>query len=242
LPAASREPIVSYVTDRKSLDSSGAVPNLLAKIRAAVAAGVDWVQIREKDLAARELLDLTRAAIGIAAEEANVHAKATRQARPRTTSTPVRILVNDRVDVALAACSIGVHLGGGSVQARDVIRWLRDCGAPADFVVGVSCHSLEEVRAAEDAGASYAFFGPVFDSPAKRSFGLPQGVSRLEVVCRSVKMPVLAIGGVNPDNFRECLSAGASGIAAIRLFQQPEASEGDLKMKVDRLHELLKSV
>ncbi len=235
MPAAPKPLIVCYVTDRKSLDTSEAVPALLAKIRAAVVAGIDWVQIREKDLSPRELLELTRAAIGIAADHAS--AKAVRQATPLTSLTPARVLVNDRLDVALAAGAAGVHLGGGSVPSHDMVRWLRDCGAPADFVVGVSCHSLEEVRAAEDAGASYAFFGPVFDSPAKRSFGPPQGIARLEEVCRSVKIPVLAIGGVNFENAEECLRAGACGIAAIRVFQEPSQTADETASRVARLHQ-----
>jgi thiamine-phosphate pyrophosphorylase len=227
LPAARKSPIVCYVTDRKSLDSSGASPILLAKIRAAIAAGVDWVQIREKDLPARELLELTRAASRISNEEAN----AMRPAKP-----PARILVNDRLDVAVAAGAAGVHLGGESAPTSEIVRWLRSGNAPADFLVGVSCHSLQEVLAAENTGASYAFFGPVFDSPAKRVFGAPHGVARLEEVCRSVKMPVIAIGGVNPENAEECLRAGASGIAAIRLFQQEGLVAGKFEAAVARLH------
>jgi thiamine-phosphate pyrophosphorylase len=235
LPAAPKPPIVCYVTDRKSLDTSGAVPTLLAKIRAAIASGVDWVQVREKDLPARELLDLARAAIGIAIEEAS--AKSARQAKSNAPPTPVRIFVNDRLDVALAAGAAGVHLGRSSVPARDVVRWLRNGNSPADFVVGVSCHSLEEVRAAENSGANYAFFGPVFDSPAKRSFGPPQGIARLEEVCRSVKIPVLAIGGVNFEYAEECLRAGACGIAMIRAFQEFSQSAEEIASRMARLHE-----
>ena len=236
MPAAPNPPIACYVTDRKSLDSSGTVPILLAKIRAAIVAGVDWVQIREKDLSPRELLELTRAAIGIAADHAS--AIADRQAKPLTLLTPARILVNDRLDVALGAGAAGVHLGGGSVPAHDVVRWLRDSRARVDFVVGVSCHSLEEVRAAENSGASYAFFGPVLDTPAKRSFGPPQGIARLEEVCRSVKIPVLAIGGVNFANAEECLRAGARGIAAIRVFQESSQTADETASRVGRLHQL----
>ncbi len=88
----------------------------------------------------------------------------------RPAKPPARILVNDRLDVALAAGAAGVHLGGESAPAGEVVRWLRSGNAPADFLVGVSCHSLEEVLAAENTGASYAFFGPVFDSPGEKSF------------------------------------------------------------------------
>lgn len=225
MPAARNRPIVCYVTDRKALASSGAIPNLLGKIRAAIAAGADWVQIREKDLTARELLDLVRAAIAISQESANA------------ASTLVRILVNDRLDVAPAAGAAGLHLGRDSAPVREVVRWLRAGNAPADFLVGVSCHSLEEVREAENANAGYAFFGPVFDTPSKRPFGPPQGIARLEEVCRSVRMPVIAIGGVTKENGAECIRAGAAGIAAIRFFQE-ETAAGALQEKIARLHEL----
>ncbi len=193
-------------------------------MRAAIAAGVDWVQIREKDLAARELLDLVRAAIAIAREELpGVHGAA-------------RIIVNDRLDVALAVGAAGVHLGRNSVPARAAINWLRAGNAPPNFLVGTSCHSIEDVGEAEGAGANYAFFGPVFDTPSKRAFGAPQGIARLEEVCRSARMPVIAIGGVNEENGVECIRAGAAGIAAIRRFQREETSPSALKETIARLH------
>jgi thiamine-phosphate pyrophosphorylase len=223
---AHNHPIVCYVTDRQTLDSSSAIPNLVAKMRRVIAAGVDWMHIREKDLTARELLDLTRAAILMAHEQTLVVHGAT------------RIIVNDRLDVALAADAAGVHLGRNSVPARKVIRWLRAGNAPEDFLVGVSCHSIEEVREAEDAGASYAFFGPIFDTPSKRSFGPPQGIARLEEIYRSARIPVIAIGGVTEENGAECIRAGAAGIAAIRMFQRQEIAANALKETVARLHQL----
>jgi len=198
LPAL-KKPIVCYVTGRKSLAAGGGGEGVLERIRAAAAAGVDWVQIREKDLSGRELLGLAReavASIGV-----------------------TRVIVNDRLDVALAAGAAGVHLGRESLSARDVVGWCRGGNAPAEFVVGVSCHSLEEAREAESAGAAYIFFGPVFDTPSKRGMGEPQGVARLGEICRSVTVPVLVIGGVDEMNAGECMRAGAAGIAAIRMFQ-----------------------
>jgi thiamine-phosphate pyrophosphorylase len=88
-----------------------------------------------------------------------------------------------------------------------------------DFILGVSCHSLEAAQSAASSGANYIFFGPVFATPSKAAYGSPQGVDRLAAVCSSVKIPVLAIGGITLANVSSCLSAGASGIAAIRLFQ-----------------------
>ncbi len=210
------KPIVCYVTDRKALGSANAAGNVLAKIRAATAAGVGWVQIRERDLPARELLALVKAAI--VAREGGA-----------------RILVNDRLDVALAAGAAGVHLGGGSVSAHVVVRWLRERSAPAEFLVGVSCHSLEDARAAEDARASYVFFGPVFETPSKKSYGPPQGIAKLAEVCSAVRIPVIAIGSVNEENATECMRAGAAGIAAIRMFQEMREAE-KLKRAVAKLH------
>jgi thiamine-phosphate pyrophosphorylase len=197
LPAP-KKPIICYVTDRKSLAVGEGGEGVLGKIRAAAAAGVDWVQIREKDLCGRELLALTREAV---AHRGNAH-----------------VIVNDRLDVALAAGAAGVHLGRESLDARYVVRWCRSGNAPAEFLIGVSCHSLEDAREAESAGTSYIFFGPVFDTPSKRGMGEPQGVVRLGEICRSVAIPVVAIGGVSERNAGECIRVGAA-IAAIRMFQ-----------------------
>jgi len=208
-------PIVCYVTGREALGSEASTEKLLARIRMAVAAGADWVQIRERELTARALLEFTRAAIAEAGSKA-------------------RVIVNDRLDVALAAGAAGVHLRGDSVPASVAVRWLSETGAHADFLVGVSCHSREDAIKAEAAGANYVFFGPVFDTPAKKKFGAPQGTARLSDVCGSVRIPVIAIGGIDESNAAECLRAGAAGIAAIRMFQ--EAEEARLKAFVDRLH------
>jgi thiamine-phosphate pyrophosphorylase len=212
-----KTPIVCYVTDRKSPAVGEGGEGVLGKIRAAVAGGVDWVQIREKDLSARELLALAREA--------------------GAGSGSVRVIVNDRLDVALAADATGVHLGRESLSARNVVRWCREGNARAEFAVGVSCHSLEEAREAESAGAGYIFFGPVFDTPSKRGMGKPAGIARLAEICRGVAIPVVAIGGVSEENAGQCIRAGAAGIAAIRMFQ--EARDGAaLKAVIGRLHAL----
>ncbi|MGB8835926.1 MAG: thiamine phosphate synthase, partial [Candidatus Acidiferrales bacterium] len=115
------------------------------------------------------------------------------------------------------------------------VAWRRGGNAPGEFLVGVSCHSLEQAREAESAGVSYIFFGPVFETPSKRAFGEPQGVPRLAEICRSVRVPVVAIGGVDENNAPECVRAGAAGIAAIRMFQ--EARDADaLKSAVQKIH------
>lgn len=213
-----RKPIFCYVTDRRAFEAapipSGSPPSdsvplrgrsLHDSIRRASAAGAGWIQIREKDLDARSLAELARFAVA------------------KTRASAARVLVNDRLDVALAAKAAGVHLGEKSLPLETVVEWRRSTGR-LDFLIGVSCHSLESARAAGRGGADYIFFGPVFATPSKAAFGAPQGIERLREVCASVEIPVLAIGGVNLENARACLTAGAAGVAAIRLFQDPAES------------------
>jgi thiamine-phosphate pyrophosphorylase len=133
-----------------------------------------------------------------------------------------RIIVNDRLDVAFAARADGVHLGENSLPPSEAKQLVRPLQREEDFLIGVSCHSLEAAKFAERSGADYLFFGPVFDTPSKAAYGPPQGLYRLAEVCRSVSIPVLAIGGIALANCAACFSAGASGIAAIRLFQDAE--------------------
>lgn len=209
-----RLPILCYVTDRHNLQASAQnnlIEPLLATIEAAAAAGVDWIQIREKDLSGRDSASLTREALSRASKQ-TTHVK-----------LATRILVNDRLDVALAEEAGGVHLGENSLPAEEAKRLLLAMQATQmrapDFLVGVSCHSLEAAQSAAVAGANYIFFGPVFATPSKAAYGPPQGLDRLAEVCGSVNIPVLAIGGITLANVSSCFSAGASGIAAIRLFQ-----------------------
>ena len=214
MPPAADKPIVCYVTDRKAIGSGDAIQNVTERIRLAAAAGAHWVQIREKDLGAKELLALVK------------------QAMARITA---KVVVNDRLDVALAAGAAGVQLGRESAPVAEVSRWCRAGNAPEEFLIGVSCHSLKDAREAEAEGASYVFFGPVFETPSKRLFGPPQGISRLTEVCRQVQIPVIAIGGVDQKNAADCLRAGAAGIAAIRLFQEGVDAEV-LRDRMKRLH------
>ena len=218
------KPILCYVTDRAALHAlpqgvAGApvADDLPGVIRRAVTAGVDWIQLREKDLPANALVELARGAVAAA------HGSGT------------RILINDRLDVALAAGAAGVHLGEESLPVAEVVRWRRTARQQAGtFLVGVSCHSGAAAVEAEHGGADYLIFGPVFATPSKAAFGLPQGLDRLAEVCRSVHIPVLAIGGVALENASGCLAAGAAGLAAIRLFQEAP----DLSSLVNRLRSL----
>jgi thiamine-phosphate pyrophosphorylase len=209
LSNSSRGPLLCYVTDRRNLpefERRKAQETLLFKIEAAAASGVDWIQIREKDLSGKDCALLAREALQRAAESPSNGARA-------------RILVNDRLDVALSERTGGVHLGENSLPLPEAKRFVENCGEREDFVIGVSCHSLEAVKSAASDGADYLFFGPVFATPSKGAFGPPQGLERLAEICRAVSIPVLAIGGITLENASDCLAAGASGIAAIRLFQ-----------------------
>jgi thiamine-phosphate pyrophosphorylase len=167
-------------------------------ISRAAAAGVDMIQIRERDLSARDLLSVADAARSVAESRGPL------------------IFVNDRSDVA-ACAGVGVHLTTRSMTP-DVIR--RSFGA--SMLTGVSTHSLEEAEAAEENGAHFVVFGPVFETGSKKIFGPPVGPSALGEAAARLKIPVLAIGGINLSNFREALDRGASGIAAISLFARSE--------------------
>jgi len=177
------------------------VQTLRDRIRSAAAAGVDWIQIREKDLETRALFELVRVAVA------------------DTRASGTLILVNDRLDVALAAGAGGVHLGEKSIPVNEVAEWRRVAGR-TEFKIGLSCHSVEAARTAERDGANYVIFGPVFATPSKAAFGVPQGTETLRLVCGTVEIPALGIGGVTVENAGSCIAAGAAGVAAIRLFQE----------------------
>jgi thiamine-phosphate pyrophosphorylase len=188
-----------YITDRRQIKSCP-FDTCIART---IAAGVDWVQIREKDLPARHLLALTEAAVE--------HAR-------RQGST--RVMVNDRLDVALAAKAHGVHLGAHSMRV-DLVRRM----AQREFVVGVSCHSLTEALAAQAGGADYILLGPIFATPSKLQYGPPLGVSKLREVTSQVSVPVFALGGITLDRVVLCRQNGAVGIAGIRIFQDCDSVE-----------------
>lgn len=161
----------------------------LDEVIARVAPNVDWVQIREKDLSVRELGRLVALA-------------------------PGKAIVNSRVDVALACGAFGVHLPSDSPPPS----WFRAL-APPGFLIGVSCHTVDEVRRAEGEGASYVFFGPVFAPLSKLSDLPPRGLDGLARAAAAVRIPVLALGGITEKNAADCVRVGAAGIAAISMFQ-----------------------
>lgn len=191
-----------YITDRRGLEPKPLLPLTLGAVRA----GVDLLQIREKDLATRQLVELVTAGVEAAR------------------GLPTRVLVNDRLDVALALGAAGVHLGTRSLPAR-VVRGI----VARDFLAGVSCHSLAEALEAEEAGANYILLGPIFETPSKLSYGPPLGLQKLREATGQVKLPVLALGGISVGQVRACLEAGAAGIAGIRIFQDCESIEARVR-------------
>lgn len=171
----------------------------MAQVSAAVAAGIQLIQLREKRLTARVLFELTARVAAI------------------TRGTATRVLVNDRADVAAAAGADGVHLTRGSLEPGTIRQHFGE-----DFLIGVSTHSLAEATAARHGRADFAVFGPVFETSTKAKYGAPVGVATLAEVSDALKpFPVLALGGISKENAAECLRAGASGLAGISLFSEP---------------------
>lgn len=193
------------MTDRRQLAAPPEEQKiaLLTKAKAAAVAGVDWIQLREKDLPAAELSELARKSVS-------------------NMLGSCRLLINDRLDVACAAQAGGVHLGEQSISVREARRFAQERGVRRNFLIGASVHSLEAAKTAEGEGASYMIFGPVFATPSKAKYGSALGLEELASVCRSVSIPVLAIGGITLENASECLMQGANGIAAIRVFQESQ--------------------
>lgn len=217
LPA--RRPLVCLVTDRRRLLGTpvlngAGVASMAALVREAARAGVALVQVREPDLEARPLGDLVRACCDEVA------------------GTETRVVVNDRLDVALAVGAHGVHLRSASFPASEVRRL---AGPP--FLVGRSVHGAEEARAvAAGGGLDYLIAGPVFPTPSKPG-GPLLGLEGLRAVVEAVDLPVLAIGGIGaPDRAAAVATTGAAGVAAIGLF----AGAADFQGWRDRLAEVFR--
>jgi thiamine-phosphate pyrophosphorylase len=198
------KPILYLITRGASSEATTAdcpeFKQILEQVSAAIAAGIDLIQIREKRLTARVLFELATRAAAL------------------TRGSSSRLLINDRADVAAAAGADGVHLTSQSIDARIV----RDVFGEK-FLIGVSTHSLAEASEAKAAASDFVVFGPVFETASKREYGAPAGVERLAEVARALAdFPVLALGGINLTNAATCLQAGASGIASIGIFSRPD--------------------
>ena len=197
------KPILYLITRGASLSTTTPhgpeFKQILEQVSAAVANRIDLIQLREKLLTARVLFELTE------------------QSAALTRGSATRLLVNDRADIAAAAGADGVHLTTQSIDAKTIRRTFGE-----DFLIGVSTHSRAEAEIAKEGGADFVMFGPVFATASKEKFGPPIGLAKLERAARELApFPVLALGGIDVTNARDCLRAGASGIAGISLFQEP---------------------
>ncbi len=202
-------PTLSLVIDR-----AVAPPQLPVVIAAAAAAGVDWIQIRERALESAELLRFAAEIVAAA----------------RSGSQQPRILVNKRSDVALALAADGVHLGFDAIAIPEARRLL---GTQA--LIGISAHSPEEVRAAEAAGAGYAHLAPLFDPISKRASRPALGLAAIEEAAR-YGLPVLAQGGIEPAHCTGLIRAGAAGVAvtgAILMAEDPAAATAQFRAALD---------
>lgn len=195
MKALGRPPLLYLITDRTLCRTR----SVLDLIEEAARAGVDLIQIREKDLPTRRLCALVE------------------EAAARIAGTPACLLVNDRVDVALTCGAHGVHLTTQSLPAAIV----REIVGP-EILIGVSTHSLEEAHAAEAGGADFLVLGPVFETPSKRPYGSPLGLATFARIAARMRIPVLAIGGITPENAPTVLAHHAAGVAAIRMFVEAE--------------------
>ncbi len=192
------------ITDRQQ--SAGR--SLLTVVEAALHGGARAFQLREKDLPPRDLYPLAL------------------EMRQLTQAYGARLLINDRVDVALAVDADGVHLTTTSLPAR-VARQLLG----PNRLLGVSTHNLAEAQVAAEDGSDFLVFGPVFFTPSKAPYGQPVGLDALRAVRAAVRLPILAIGGIKKANLDQVLAAGADGIAVISAVisaDDPRAAAQDL--------------
>ena len=208
-----RRPAICVITRGRGGARSAERSALLARLGAAAAAGATMVQVRERQFADRELLEFVRQVVT--------------EVRP----AGAHVLVNERTDVALAAGADGVHLKSNAPAVSDVRRVV-----PAEFLIGQSVHTQEEAAAVEAAGGcDYLFYGTVFPSSSKPSDHPIAGVAALAAVCRRVRIPVVAIGGISIELAPQVMSAGAAGVAAIALFSE----SGDIGATVRSLRAAL---
>jgi thiamine-phosphate pyrophosphorylase len=205
-PTLERSFQIHLITDRKS-----ARGDLLRVVETALKGGVDWVQLREKTGPALKLYETARKIIALAHRNG------------------AGVLINDRIDVALAAGAGGVHLAGKSLPARAARELI------GDRLLGASVHGLEEARVAVEGGVDYVTFGHVYPTSSKPGLP-PRGVLQLAGIVESVEVPVLAIGGIDASNVHEVLRTGCAGIAlisAVVAAEDPEAAARELRRAVD---------
>jgi thiamine-phosphate pyrophosphorylase len=219
--------LLYYITDRGAFPGADGEQRstLLRRITEAAQAGVDYIQLREKDLSARALEQLAREAV-----------RAVRDNSDRT-----KLLINSRIDIALACSADGVHLPADDLPPSEVRTiWMKCSARPP--LIGVSTHCIADVRLAESHGADFAVLAPIFEKPGTEAPAL--GLEVIQEACSGLttgssageRFCILALGGVTLENASACLAAGTSGVAGIRLFQT-----GALRDTVRRLRALAAS-
>lgn len=204
------------ITDRTQLSSEDA---LIERIHAAAWAGIDWIQLREKDLAPRELERLAM------------------RARETVTGTAAKLLINSRVDIAIACGLDGVHLTSSpdELPASEARAQFAEAGV-ASTLIGVSCHTIDDVLGAEAHGADFVVLGPIFGKAEVRGIGVEALRTARAALPSKTTLRMLALGGIDIGNAAACLAAGADGVAGIRQFQQ-----ADVRGTVQRLRALATS-
>ena len=213
--------MICLVTDRRRLVAAHAAPGaaracLVAQVRHAVDAGIDLIQVRERDLEGGELAALVTQLLAV------------------TRATPTRIVVNDRMDVALACGADGVHLRGDSIPIAAARRLV-----PAGFLIGRSVHGVDEAIGA--AGADYLIAGTVYASASKPARAPLLGIEGLRSIAKAVDRPVLAIGGIAGDRIGEVAAAGAAGFAAIGVFMASHPDAEGVGCRVVELRQIVKN-
>lgn len=191
-------PAIYLITDRHLVDPA---QNYIAVIEELLAAGIKMVQLREKDLSSAELYSYAQ------------------RLKELTVRYDSLLLINDRVDIALAVGADGVHLGGASVPIKTARSQL---GRSA--LIGVSTHGLDEAHDAQQNGADFITCGPVFYTPSKARYGVPLGLDALKKICQQIRLPVYGLGGIKAENIarvRECDTHGAAAISALMAAKQP---------------------
>jgi thiamine-phosphate pyrophosphorylase len=171
------------ITDRNLIPAN----SLVERIQILVQCGVKAVQLREKDLSAREIVNIAK----------------------QIQKFPTKLFINDRADIVYSLHVSGLHIpeqGFPAQEARKII---------GDQIIGKSAHSLETALRAEREGADFITFGPIYDTPSKRQYGIPLGIKNLREITKQISIPAFAIGGINPQRAKECLDAGAYGVAVI---------------------------
>ena len=170
---------------------------LTSVISQAAEAGVRLIQIREKDLDTRQTIELIQTL------------------KPLITQYQGKVLLNDRVDLAIALDADGVHLRSDSLPLPLARRMMGN-----DKLIGISTHSVRDAQKAEDEGADFVVLGPIYDTPSKRIHGSPLGLDTLEAACQACRIPIFAIGGMKPEHVHDVMSSGAYGIAVISSILQ----------------------